>query len=57
MGEKEKKVIKTISEDQKLGQLMNENKTDKNVSRKTPAPARIPRSRANPFAWFYNLKY
>ena len=22
-----------------------------------PAPARIPRSRANPFAWFYNLKY
>ena len=30
-----KKVIKTISEDQKLGQLMNENKTDKNVSRKT----------------------
>jgi hypothetical protein len=35
MGEKEKKVIKTISEDQKLGQLMNENKTDKNVSRKT----------------------
>ena len=25
----------------------------------SPAPARIPspRSRANPFAWFYNLKY
>ena len=22
-----------------------------------PVPARIPRSRANPFAWFYNLKH
>ena len=35
MGEEKKNSKKQNNEDQKLGQLMNENKTEKNVSRKT----------------------